>query len=130
MKLSICILALALTACNTGPQRTAKQDLVEMKVIVFQKSEHRSEDLLGLIDDTFARIGRGEDFRALATRVSDDDSVNYADHLVDTATLIRPVQKALRRLEPGETSDLIVTDKYYYIIKFVRRPEVTPTALR
>ena len=100
----------------------AKKEFVEIETIVFVKSEYQSKDMVRLIDDTFTRIRRGEDFRALAKKVS-DGSVNYREHLVDTATLLQPVQNALKRLEPGETSDLIVTDKSYIIVKLIRRPK-------
>jgi hypothetical protein len=126
----LCVLALFSAILLMAEGALPKDDLVELQTIVFLKTRHRSEELLRLIDDTFARIRRGEDFRALATRVSDDDSVNYAEHLVDTATLLRPVLKALRRLDPGETSDLIVTDKCYIIIKLVRRPKGNSTGSR
>lgn len=106
-----------------------KEDLVEIEKIVFEKSEHRSDELLRLIDDTFTRIRRGENFRELAAKVS-DNPVNDRKQLVATKFFVRPIQNAVKRLEPGDTSDLIVTDKCYFIVQLVRRSKVNGTEVK
>src|SRR2546423_5182536 len=101
--LFLCIAVLLMPLISMDADGLTKEDFVEIETIVFHKSEHGSEDLMKLIDETFARIRRGEDFRALAAKVS-DNPMNYKKHFVDSAMLIRPIQKAVKRLDPGETS--------------------------
>ena len=119
------VIALMLIAAGDSP----KKESVQIEKIAFVRADHKSEELLELIDDTFARIRRGEEFRGIVEKVS-DFSVNDSEHWVDPGAFIQPIQNALKRLEPGETSDLIVTDKTYFIVKLVRRSKASATVVK
>ncbi|MEJ2044896.1 MAG: peptidylprolyl isomerase [Reinekea sp.] len=72
--------------------------------------------------DVLAKLGKGEEFAALATEYSDDlySAENGGDLGWVTANSIDPAfAKAVFDLEPGQTSDIVKTQYGYHVIKLL-----------
>lgn len=80
------------------------------------------------IDEIRSKLKAGQDFASLARTYSDDPSGAKGGDLgyIRTGQVLKPFEDALFSLKPGETSDVVVTNIGFHIIKASdRKPETT-----
>lgn len=113
---------------DSQPQRFARDEQVQASHILISLGEgaRSVEEALVLAEETAQRLAAGEDFAALAQELSEDPGSRERGGdlgFFERGRMVPEFEQAAFRLQPGQTSEPVLSDFGYHIIRVTDRRE-------
>lgn len=82
-------------------------------------SDDKKAEVLVLAEEVLEKVKAGEDFETLVKEYSEDPGSkdNGGEYTFSRGQMVKPFEEAAFSLKPGQTSDLVLSDYGYHIIK-------------